>query len=392
MIPSAAEVGTADSLAPTALRIRPRIGDGGHFGQPASSVSPARSSYRPFGTLRFLLSVLVVLQHFQYLLEPGSREPFQRLGLGIIAVGVFFAISGFICAEAHQSFYAGRPWAFLLNRILRLVPPYLAALLLSIGVHEALWRAGSLKLWDFSLSSSPLDPRLIASSVLSLAPGTRMASVGDEFQFLPFVWSLRVEVTFYLAVAAYFVVLSARPDGRGRWPAVVATVAAAAAASAFALFFVKGEPEICANVPFFAAGVATFCLVRRRSLPCAVLSAVAVAGVVAAFYVLDQPRTRIPGQQVPIALLLLAAFTALSASPSPGRWWRSVDKALGDLSYPLYLNHYVVGITVYSLVPIGSFALYSAAFLGSILLAASMSHLVEAPLRRLRDAIRGQRL
>ena len=67
--------------------------------------------------------MMVLVQHGLLLLPEGQRGMLYQLELGAVAVAVFFALSGFIVAEAVGTFYAGRPVAFLVNRTLRVVPP-----------------------------------------------------------------------------------------------------------------------------------------------------------------------------------------------------------------------------------------------------------------------------
>ena len=50
----------------------------------------------------------------------------------------FFVLSGFIIAEAIDVFYQRPAAAFLLNRVLRLGPPYWVAVIVSIAVHVGL--------------------------------------------------------------------------------------------------------------------------------------------------------------------------------------------------------------------------------------------------------------
>src|SRR5271168_1134737 len=95
----------------------------------------AIARYRPLGAFRFGLALMVVLQHYQHLLPPEQRRIFSSTGSGAIAVAAFFAVSGFVVAEALATFYHDRPGAFLANRLLRLGPPYIAALALSVLVH-----------------------------------------------------------------------------------------------------------------------------------------------------------------------------------------------------------------------------------------------------------------
>lgn len=179
---------------------------------------------------------MVVLQHFQHLLRPGQRGFFVHAGLGAVAVAVFFVISGFVVAEANEVFYAGRPLAFMGNRLIRVVPPYLAALALTVAVHAVLWDAGRLVLWDYSLRLSPLDARLLLAGLLGLVPGFRTSLVAQDFEFIPFVWSLRMEMAFYLAACVTLLAAS-------RWRRA-APLALLAGCVASALFLLRMRPGL----------------------------------------------------------------------------------------------------------------------------------------------------
>ncbi|MER8779076.1 hypothetical protein NKJ09_27610 [Mesorhizobium sp. M0189] len=78
-----------------------------------------------------LLAIFVVLQHFLANLVP---EPIATAPLpcefGNIAVLVFFALSGFVISEAADRIYAGRPVAFMANRLLRILPHFALATIL----------------------------------------------------------------------------------------------------------------------------------------------------------------------------------------------------------------------------------------------------------------------
>src|SRR5688572_20654204 len=77
------------------------------------------------GTIRLLLALSVVITH--------SAPVFGvRLLSGDMAVTAFFLVSGFLMALILESKYAGRVGAFYLNRILRIYPPYLVALVGSV--------------------------------------------------------------------------------------------------------------------------------------------------------------------------------------------------------------------------------------------------------------------
>jgi peptidoglycan/LPS O-acetylase OafA/YrhL len=115
---------------------------------PRPTLARATHAYRPLGAFRLLLAVMVMVRHFQRLLSPPEPAWLQHAGLGMVAVAIFFVVSGFVVVEACMVFYAARPAAFFANRLLRLVPPYLAALSLAVIVQSTLWQAGLLRLWD----------------------------------------------------------------------------------------------------------------------------------------------------------------------------------------------------------------------------------------------------
>jgi peptidoglycan/LPS O-acetylase OafA/YrhL len=165
--------------------------------------------YRPFGIFRFALALLVLIQHGTRLLPIPDRSFFYSMGFGILAVATFFAISGFIVAEANATFYAGRPREFMLNRLLRLVPPFMGALVIAIVIEEYLYAIGKLAPWDYPLIGSPLQPTILLSGLLDIVPGFQTRYIAhQDFHFIPFSWSLRVEFAFYLGAFATYSVMS----------------------------------------------------------------------------------------------------------------------------------------------------------------------------------------
>lgn len=390
----------------------------------ASLVS--RGSYRPFGAFRLGLAMLVVLQHLQYLLPDGMRPVFHTMGFGALAVGVFFALSGFIVAEASDSFYAGRPGAFLVNRLLRVVPPYLAALAISAVVQALLWRSGRLALWDFVLQRDPLDPALLSAGVLSLLPGFHTRYVAQDFEYIPFVWTLRVEMAFYLAAVAVGCAMLWAP----RWRRWLAPAAVAAGFAGFGLFLWRGGPGLLTDVPFFLLGVCLYGALRAGALQADAPRSAALRGGVltagargtgalpragallrggpggrgvywaatllaggcalGAFGFWDQRGLPVLAAQLPVLALLLAAMAVLAAWPAVALRARRIDKRMGALSYPLYLNHYAVGIGLYDLVPGRGIGVYAVGIGASLALAWLMHRVVEVPMERLRTRVRGR--
>ena len=341
----------------------------------------AGAQYRPLGCFRFGLAMMVVLQHYQHLLPPGARAAFSHMGFGAIAVCVFFAVSGFVVAEANAIFYAGRPGVFLLNRALRLGPPYAAALLLSVLVHAALWQAGSLQLWDYTLHTSPLAPARLASGVLALVPGFDPRWLGADFEFIPFVWTLRLEIAFYVAA---FCVMAACARLRARWPTGVAIVTALAASAVFLLL--ARRQGALSTAPMFLLGVSLYlwdsCRTWRRACLLAAATLLAFVG----FASWRQHGAPILAWQMSLLTVLLAIF-ALLAIGFAGQGGRR-DRRLGDLSYPLYLNHYALGILAGALLPWRGWWLWAGVATVAVALAAVAERTVDRPFRRLRNKVR----
>lgn len=106
--------------------------------------------YRPFGGFRLFLAFLVVLQHF--VANAGPLGPLYDhvipYEVGNIAVLVFFCLSGFVITEAATLIYSERPFAYLFNRFLRIVPHFLVALVIAAVIHAAFHRYGTLRISD----------------------------------------------------------------------------------------------------------------------------------------------------------------------------------------------------------------------------------------------------
>ncbi len=342
----------------------------------ATLVSPGTPQvYRPLGAFRFGLAMLVMAQHFQHLLPVALRAVFDRTGFGAIAVGVFFAVSGFVVAEAHAGPYAGRPGAFLYNRLLRLVPPYLAALLLAIGIHAALWHAGVLVLWDYPHAGPPVTLARIGAGLAGLVPGLQ-GRLGDDFEFIPFAWSLRMEMAFYLAVTL------AVSAGRAGMTGALGTALAGSAA-----FLLHGRPGLLSCAPMFLVGAA-FSLCLKSPNPARIVYLLAVLPVAACGFASwgQHGHPVLPVQFLLLSLLLV--LSALLAASAASQRWRPLDRRLGDLSYPLYLNHYGVGVLGASLGGTPGLALYAISAVGAVLLAVLMEAVAGSSFKAVRDRIR----
>ncbi len=349
--------------------------------------------YRPFGAFRLALALMVVVQHGLLLLQDAGRDAFYTLELGAVAVAVFFALSGFIVAEAISRFYAGRPAAFLGNRVLRVVPPYLAALAITVAADSWLYTAGRLVPLDAPLSGAPWQSRVLLAAVLEVVPGLPVHRIsGQDFSFIPFAWTLRVEFAFYLAAfAAAWLALR-----RARWRRGVGAAAFLAGYGAFgvflwrhALYGVAGGGLQLLNIPFFAFGVCAFLAQGAGSLIARAQLALAAVLVPVAFVLCGERGHPVLAFQLPCLSVLFALLLVLARLPSPSTRWRVWDRRLGELSYPLYIGHGVVLTVLASVSAARGAGPFALAVLGSLVLAMVLHAVVERPLQEVRARVRG---
>lgn len=311
---------------------------------PVISKPLPRLEYQPFGAFRLFLALMVVVSHSALLGGKPIYDVVEPWGLGNTAVMVFFVLSGYIIAEALGSFYSGRVGSFLLNRALRIVPPYLAALLVSVLIHYWLYSAGTLSLVDYvALPAGTFSGWNILHNIVAIAwvfPFTYFEPNIPYF-FVRYLWAVRVEVHFYLAAA--FIYAWNRRN--------ILPLAFLFFAAWWVVAFMTGKANIYYFMfaPHFLLGVSLRYL--YRGYPGAKF-AVAVSFILAlthyANYVARNAQAFIAAPTVLYGLLALGVFMLAKVRVGPAA--KRVDRWLGDLSYPVYLNHYVVTIAVMSLV------------------------------------------
>ncbi len=150
-----------------------------------------------FGAARLLLATAVILSHSPELIDGDrSREPLTRifpaLSFGSLAIDGFFLISGYLITQSFLS--SPSPKIYLTKRILRIVPGFAAAFLISLLIFGPLG-GGELfadpMLWAVNLKrllllQPPFLPTAFADSPYPALNGS--------------MWSIAYEFRCYLAV------------------------------------------------------------------------------------------------------------------------------------------------------------------------------------------------
>jgi peptidoglycan/LPS O-acetylase OafA/YrhL len=88
-------------------------------------------------------------------------------------------------------------------------------------------------------------------------------------------------------------------------------------------------------------------------------------------------------------MALMPALIIILGRMPVGRDARTVDRRLGDLSYPLYLTHYTVLVLMASLTAAHGWTAFVVTLVGSVCLSWLVALAVETPLRSIRNRIRG---
>ena len=328
-----------------------------------------------FGTLRFILALLVVGCHTDWFVSPAEVTAARELDLGGMAVIVFFILSGFVMTATVRRYYATRQLygAFILDRAFRIFPQYLFWLAITV-----LW------IRFFNPSAQPVSARPILENIVLLP---LMFSVWDYQPLLTRVyyigqaWSLSLELYFYMLLPVLL------------WSTKIRKVTFTASLFIFTLAtFNVIDPNIYSYhlLPgvlfiFLLGGMAYEEMSAGESSgsrlvwPYLIVVLLAIAG--------NSLRT-LHYHWTPEVLIGILAGVPLVAwlarHPS-----HPVDDWLGNLSYGIFLNHYfLIGLVVKYKFVAGRWPVFFYTALGAILLAIPSYYLVEKPVASFRRALR----
>lgn len=342
---------------------------------------------------------MVVFQHFgANSAPPWIRETALGLETGTLAVAAFFVISGFVIIEAAENFYSDRPLAFLVNRAIRILPMFAAALVIAV-VADLAFRSNFPPYASYLASSAPnrFSSSEIFLNFAMVFDGLNLFSVYADHPFIVSAWTLRQEFFFYLIVALALGLSRLVPRIYSfRTPSAVLAVIFLLL-SAWSLYGQRLNLSLD-YAPFFIFGGCWYFLLHRAPriwvLP---LLGISLAGM------LWQQSIRVAsivsyeravGPQLSLLLLLVAVFCLLSFLRTPRSSAVTIwDGKLGNLTFSVYLIHEVV-LTLVSLLVAGNPSLYSftAGILASIVAGILFYGLTEPWLQKLRNRVRGQPL
>lgn len=300
-----------------------------------------------FNLIRIIAASAVLVAHsWPLALGPAAADPVARtlgLGLGGIAVDIFFLTSGFlVTASILRLQHAGR---FLLARALRIFPALVVVVLCCVLLGAAMT---SLPLGEYA--THPDTWRFVWRNA---------TQVKGMFDSLPGVftsnphkgvngslWTLQMELRMYLVLVLLWVLAALAGRYRARaFGAAIVVSAAVMLALHLAMVVAPGHLPVFSRWSYpteFLLGAACFVLRDRIRLDARLFLA-AVACTVAAGAWADQ-------RFMHAAYYLVLPYVVLFLAYVPGGAVRRVN-AWGDVSYGVYIMAYPVQQTLAAVVP-----------------------------------------
>ena len=280
------------------------------------------------GMLRFILALMVVFEH----LGGGGQ-------LGMYAVFGFYVTSGYLITAALNDVYKFDLKRFSINRFLRLYPIYYVvalASLLILATHR----------YDFA---SQLNARLNLqnANVLDIFGAFTLAPYAiinwlvrpTTFSLVPPTWSVAVEIVCYGLLWAFI----ARSKHKAIFSFIIAAIYQAATIRYGLDPGSRYYPAAAALMPFSIGALTYFFRDSSNRFGDPWFWAVAALWALHALLYRDLPAFDL---HAAINLALFSAMLFLLTEPSRWRKLASVGPFLGDLAYPIFLVHWIVGSVV----------------------------------------------
>ena len=363
------------------------------LGQSVAAAEPRPGSeqgqYIFLGCFRFLLALSVFLNHAgQY--TPLADAPIEWGGLG---VWLFFIVSGYVIFSAHDLFYRGRIGRFLANRCLRIYPTIWLCIFISLILYAV---ASETEAFDYplSLDNYGFDDFLLSLTVIGgfLTP--------DAWVPLSPAATLTIEMKFYIGAAVVFAIA---PRIR-----LAEETCFFAAGIFFLLLYIfievtAGHYRFYGALrygPLFVLGAAAYQVHRSHWQSRGALLMLGISYVFTLHFCLSMADTteyigfgfhEISMRTAALLTLLFAVLLVTATKRISGRL-KTVDRAIGDLTYPFYLVQAPL-IDAY-LATNGVTGMHGFVLLlvGVTLASIAINVLVERPLLALRRRWRGQGL
>jgi peptidoglycan/LPS O-acetylase OafA/YrhL len=335
---------------------------------PAPSLTSASAPARPrlliLDVVRLVAALMVVAWHLIGPGRPGWEQPPEELfgwltaasRYGWLGVSLFFLISGFVIAMSSWGRTVGE---FAVSRAVRLYPAYWVAVGLTTVV---------LTLWPGTRSHQQ-------SVIGTLANLTMLQNLLDISHVDRSYWTLAIELHFYVL----FVIVVACGVTYRRTVAFCAIWLLASL-----LLPALGSALISTSAPYFIGGIALY-LIYRFGQSMLLWGIVTLSWLLSLVYVRGTLKKFLDAQEpIWLAAMMVTGFYLLMIAIALGwfSWFRwSWAVRAGSLTYPLYLLHQEIGLTMIRLSRgyLPAWLLLPLVVIGLMVLAWLVHRLVEVP-------------
>jgi len=257
---------------------------------------------------------------------------------GKVGVAVFFLISGFVIPFSFQSY---RPFGFLVGRLLRIYPVYIVGFALTLA-------SLTIGRWYFGAEPAPYSLGHIAAHFI---PGARDTMNYKSIDGI--VWTLEVEVRFYLVCAAAYALISKWSKAVFLIPVAFAVICHAIgrdipgyiAYQQFYYTIAMNVKALLMYLNFLFIGVA-FSYHYKGKLSVVALGLISLA--VLANFIVTQAYGPQSAYWKSTAISYSAALVVFAVCYRYREGWRQTDVArfFARISYSLYVCHAMVGYAI----------------------------------------------
>ena len=305
--------------------------------------------------VRGIAAVTVFLAHTRETLQSRGvtldiPDPIVRLFLcGGRQVDIFFVLSGFILAMLYRDWFVdgvrGRAYGeFLQRRFARIYPLHAVVLLLVIACVVAAYALHAPTLHGLDRYTAATLP---AYFLLVQAWGFLGTDPGE---WNPPSWSISIEALAYL-LFPFLLWLTARPAKSRPWTLALAVVACGLVLNWLTPWGLAGFPGIARGLSEFALGCVLVNLIDTRAsawLQSATGAWLALAALLLCFLLTPASATNYAIGFFTAPLLL----ALLGRNPVSGFMGTPVVYFLGEISFSIYLGHFLYSTIAYRLISV----------------------------------------
>ncbi|WP_413734303.1 acyltransferase family protein [Sodalis sp. RH21] len=350
------------------------------------------------GILRFFLASCVISFHLS------AKIP----NIGQLSVNFFYVISGYLITLILNDIYKFRLKKFSLNRFLRLYPAYYSFTFLSLvlaiipisGVTSSVFHSswsGSQQPFDI-LGNIFIFPWAFLSDQSVLAIPNLLYSEEPRLRLIPSTWSIAVEIVCYFILFIF--------TGRNIYTAIISFFLAAlfhiylnsSALNAGYIYY----PFMSAMLPFSVGAIGCFLskrIEKKYSLSFSMnkqfLSLAAIIFLFLFNWWLSLGSADFYRSLYFYTNNVIALFSIMILHNSkPSDYFKKVCKILGDLSYPMFLIHYIAGYIGWHIIGMPNYLrgwdIFIMGYIISVLISIACLIFIDQPIQKIRNKIRHQ--